>query len=306
LEHKGTAGAFARNFPSSTIYIQPGQYSFPLDLPTELFFPLGKKINIIPENHKDAPWCDEIEHDILSPIRPPGPGAFSETAFYHKKSRTLLVTDTIIKVEDDPPEIVQEDPRALLYHARDNRLEIVKDTKETRRKGWRRIALFGLTFVPAGINVSGLGEILSTLKEVPEDMKKLGDGVIPFSSALYAWSWESDERPNFKSLQQGLLVAPILQELILNREPERVLAWADRVAKWPFIRVIPCHFANNIKATPREFRTAFSFLEQSHSKKNGRRSSGCAAARATVEDSKILRRVSDILTKLNIVRPAQV
>ena len=50
----------------------------------------------------------------------------------------------IVKVEDEPSAIIQEDPRALLYHARQNMLDIVIDTKENRRIGWRRMVLFGI------------------------------------------------------------------------------------------------------------------------------------------------------------------
>lgn len=62
--------------------------------------------------------------------------------------------------------------------------------------------------------------------------------------------------------QGGLLVAPILQVLLLNRDPGPVLDWADRVSKWPFRRVIPCHLANDVATTPKEFRKAFGFLEK--------------------------------------------
>lgn len=54
-------------------------------------------------------------------------------------TKTLLVTDMVVKVEDEVPEIVCEDPRPLLFHARDNALERVEDTPEVRVKGWRRI-----------------------------------------------------------------------------------------------------------------------------------------------------------------------
>ncbi len=30
---------------------------------------------------------------------------FCEVAFFHKKSRTLMVTDSVIYVPDDPPEV---------------------------------------------------------------------------------------------------------------------------------------------------------------------------------------------------------
>ena len=72
LEHKGTSGSFCSYFPSATVYIQPGQYSFPVNLPTALFYPIGTKITEIPASSKDAPWGDEIDHQVLGPLRPPG------------------------------------------------------------------------------------------------------------------------------------------------------------------------------------------------------------------------------------------
>lgn len=58
-------------------------------------------------------------------------------------TNTLLVTDMVVKVEDEVPEIVCEDPRPLLFHARDNALERVEDTPDVRLKGWRRIVQVG-------------------------------------------------------------------------------------------------------------------------------------------------------------------
>ena len=66
-----------------------------------------------------------------------------------------------------------------------------------------------------------------------------------------------------RALQGGLLVAPILQKLIFNREPKQVLDWADKVSQWPIKRIIPCHLANDIKTNSNEFRKAFNFLEES-------------------------------------------
>ena len=185
LEHKGTCGAFCRAFPEAEIYIQPGQYAFPVDLPTQFFFPFGRTIKEIPNNFKAAPWADEIEHSILGPLRPPGPGGFAETAFFHKATATLLLTDSIIKVEDEPPEILQDDPRALLYHARDTMLEVVKDSASTRRKGWRRMVLFALMFQPSGIDVKDTFAALQMLGDVDPEMRRLGEGAIPFNGGLY-------------------------------------------------------------------------------------------------------------------------
>ena len=57
-------------------------------------------------------------------------------------------------------------------------------------------------------------------------------------------------------------MAPILQTLILNRDPEAVLAWADRVTAWSFTTIIPCHLESPVRARPADFRAAFSFLEE--------------------------------------------
>ncbi len=261
IEHKGTTGPFSSYFPESKVFLQPGQYAFPINLPSAFFFPLGKRIAEIPQNSEDAPWGDDIDHARLPVLRPPGVGGFSETAFFHRASGTLMVTDAVQKIDDEPPAIIQEDPRALIYHARDSMYEIVEDTKENRRKGWRRMVLFGLTFQPSGINVLDSIQSLKAAKSVDPEMKKLGEGAIPFDGGFYPWEWVQDDKPAFKALQGGLLVAPILQKLILNREPEKVLAWADEVAKWPIKRIIPSHLANDIKASGKDFRRAFNFLE---------------------------------------------
>jgi hypothetical protein len=79
---------------------------------------------------------------------------------------------------------------------------------------------------------------------------------------LYPWRWARDEEPSFRALQGGLLCAPILQELILNRFPDETLFWARRVARWRFSRVIPCHLSNDLRAGPAEWLEAFSFLSQ--------------------------------------------
>lgn len=43
---------------------------------------------------------------FFSTIVVPGIGPYVEVAFFHKKSKTLLVTDAVIYVPDKPPEVV--------------------------------------------------------------------------------------------------------------------------------------------------------------------------------------------------------
>lgn len=185
LEHKGTAGAFSSYFPSSSVFVQPGQYSFPLNLPTSFFFPIGKSVQEIPLDSSTAPWRDDIDHAVLGPLRPPGVGGFGETAFFHRATGTLLLTDSIVKVEDEPPAIVQEDPRSLLYHSRDTMLEAVTDTANSRRRGWRRMVLFALTFQPSGIDVKDTLAAYREAKKVSPAVRKLGEGAIPFDGGCY-------------------------------------------------------------------------------------------------------------------------
>lgn len=262
LEHKALAGPASRAFPQATVWVQPGQWSFPLPISMPLLgFPWGKRLRTFPEAGADdaeAPeWADEIELEVLGPLRFKAVGAFGETAFFHKATRTLLVTDTIIKVERQPPAILQEDPRALLFHARDDIGDVVADTPATRQRGWRRICLFGLTFFPSCIEVR-LGQLIADRLRLPPSMLSLGDGAVPFG--LYPWRWAASDEPNFAAIQGAPFVAPILQAIILNRFPEETLDWVDRVSRWDFQRIIPCHLGNDIPATPRDFSSAFDFL----------------------------------------------
>lgn len=81
LEHKGTVGIFSSYFPKSIVYVQPGQYSFPINLPIQLFFPIGKQVLEIPQNSSNAPWGNEIEHQVLDVLKPPGVRSY-HTLFY--------------------------------------------------------------------------------------------------------------------------------------------------------------------------------------------------------------------------------
>lgn len=57
------------------------------------------------------------------------------------------------KVTEDVPDIYDDDPKPLLYHARDTINDRVEDTYEVRKRGWRRIVLFGLFFTPSAIYI---------------------------------------------------------------------------------------------------------------------------------------------------------
>jgi len=280
------------------------------------------------------PWADEIAFEVLGPLRFKAVGAFGETAFVHKPTSTLVVTDCVLRVEDEPPPIIAEDPRCLLYHARDNITEEVRNSAETRRKGWRRIAQFGLTFFPSSIDVR-VSEMASDAARLPPTMGSLGQGNVPFE--IYPWSWRGDaDVAAFQKLQGGLLCAPILQALILSRFPDETREWVSRVTRLKFKRIIPCHFSNDLSAGPGDFARAFDFLDASppaqsapsveatggaNSADGGaglgvpwrRRSflplgggglrGSPAPCDATNADFDLLRKASSLLTKLRVVDP---
>lgn len=252
IEHKQFASVFAQKFPEASVWLQKGQYSFPNDLPPSfLGFP-SARTNFIPDNKNDAPeeWKRDFDFETLGPVISRD-GAFGETVFYHKDTKTLLCTDTVVEVTDDVPKIFETDPKPLLYHARDTMVEVVENTEEVRRKGWRRVVLFGLFFMPGAIDI----------KDGKEALQNRRPDINPDFAGIYPFDWVRDDIPSFKALQGGLLVAPILQKLILNRYPVETLEFADKVSKWPFQRIIPAHLKNDLKYTGKDYRKAFSFLE---------------------------------------------
>jgi len=107
IEHKTYAGVFAQKFLGATVWVQPGQYSFPSNLPTPfLGFPVGRT-KVIPTNiaHAPADWKD-FEYKTLGPLISKD-CAFGETVFFHKPTKTLLVTDTVLEVTDEVPKIFE-------------------------------------------------------------------------------------------------------------------------------------------------------------------------------------------------------
>ncbi|HEY9647294.1 MAG TPA: DUF4336 domain-containing protein [Chroococcidiopsis sp.] len=256
IEHKVFVGPFARQFSTAQVYVAPHQWSFPLNLPLSwLGLPLGRT-HVLPADSSAAPFADEFDYAILGPIDL-GLGPFEEVAFYHRASRSLLVTDSVVSVPEDPPAIVQLDPYPLLFHARDDVFERVIDSPEARRKGWQRISLFAFYFRPSAVETVPLGQAVRQARHAFDRSKRGYFGLFPFQ-------WRPDWAGSFEALRGGgrPFVAPILQQLILNRAPRDTLAWVNRVSQWDFEQILPCHFASPIAATPPVFQRAFSFLQK--------------------------------------------
>lgn len=243
VEHKVLAGPFARKFPAAKFFVAPGQFSVPVDLPLSfLGLPSFEFIDPDPARLTELPWAGSCDTAVLDL------GTFGEVAIFHRQSRTLLVTDTLVSIPEEPPKLLldPEYSRALAYHARDGPADVAMSlppSLEERRKGWARIALFANFFNPGAL---ADGEVA-----VPE-----ANGV------RRPWRWQKNWEESFRRLRNGgrPFVAPIIRELILQQQPERARAYVERLATWPFVRVVSAHFDAPQKAGPRELRDAFAFL----------------------------------------------
>lgn len=326
LEHKATFGPFCSNFPKATVWIQPGQWSFPVNLPPEFLgiTQRGPKFRELPipnqpssstlfqhfadianiNNKNDPEWIVDISYETLGPLEFRSVGGFSESAFFHSPTKTLIVTDTVCSVTSIPPKIIQEDPRAMLFHARDDIFDAVVDDVTTREKGWRRMVQFGLVFFPSQIDVIPFSQALREARGITDPfLQSLGEDAIPFN--LYPWKWKSDDADvkNFHAIAQNgtLFCPPILTKLILDREPEKTLQWVDRVcSRFHFKRIITAHLNNNVNATPSDFKNAFRVLE------NDPKNNIKIPQRPLDEDLALLQKASDFLTRFGVVGESKV
>ncbi|GFH45818.1 hypothetical protein CTEN210_02292 [Chaetoceros tenuissimus] len=261
VEHKVNAGPFARAYPDANFYVCDKQYAFPLNLPNS-FLGLPSWTKPLPRSSQGSDiWGGELEHEVLT-VKPGIGSMFQDVALYHKQSETMLVCDAVFAVTDEPPKILTEEEeytRALLFHAKDSKDEIVEDTPENRKKGWRRIVLlFDFFFPGSGRGDLGPGPALEALKT--PFYKDGWGGWKPFS-------WGPDEARDFEVFSAGgkPTVLPIIQ-IILSRGPEEMRRWLKVVTSWNFKRVVPMHLDAPLAITPTEFEDAFLFLKNDYNK----------------------------------------
>ena len=255
LEHKIFAKAALERWPTAKLWVAPGQFSFPVDVPLATVFGrepdgvlgvLGGDANAderdgamglgASKNASHPPWLDEIACDVLRCGRFAIAGkdvTLYESVFLHVRSKTLIVTDCVAYVPRAIPEL-QTPSKLLLVGKRSTDDAMPPDTFENRLNGWKKMALLVTYFFPEH-----------------EELVKPG---------LVEWSdgWED----NFDALAERLLVPPVVRATLFNQDPRRVRAFVDRVcASWEFDKVVPAHWAAPVAAGPTEFARAFRFLE---------------------------------------------
>ena len=221
-EHKIFAGPFSRKFPDAEVWIAPGQFSFPLQLPPQFFgiFPTGTIAD------GGMPWESEIATKLLRlPSLFWGNYTYCEAAFYHKDSRSVFITDAAVYVRDEPPEVIPN--KALvdlgapdgftisLLRALDFRggralpgADVTRaDPDGCAKVGWKRMALFSLFIAPDAKNIL-----------------------------------KPDE--SFAGLAGKFVVSPIVYVIVFQHYREEVLTWVDAIGRdWGGAdRVIGAHF----------------------------------------------------------------
>ena len=296
LEHKVNVGPMAKYCPEATVYVAPGQWSFPVKLPlTWLGFPSGRT-QVLPADSSQTPFGSEFDYAYLGPLDL-RLGQFGEVAFFHWPSKSLLVTDTLVSIPENPPAVLELDPTPLLFHARDQAGDRPENTPANRAKGWQRICLFSLYFQASTLDIPDW-------KSVWQVAKQSGDRRAANYFGLYPFRWQPQWRETFAQLRgQGQLrVAPILQELILNREPQRVLDWVETLARWPTERLIACHFAAPVPTHPQQIHQAFAFLTH-HSNQTDHPQNPTAIHLLPSADRQTLRRIDQFLVRWRITPP---
>ncbi len=255
LEHKVFVGPFARRFPQAQVYSAPHQWSFPLNLPLPWLGLPRQRTQILPPEASQTPFAAEFDYAILGPI-PLGLGPFVEVALFHRPTRTLLLTDTLVQVPADPPAVLGLDPYPLLFHSRDQATDEIIDSPENRRRGWQRIALFAFYFQPSALDVPTLWSAIRAAAQARDRSRQAYWGLYPFQ-------WQADWQASFAALQGGgrPFVAPVLQTLIFSRGPAQISAWLAQVTRWQFEQVIPCHLEAPFAFSPGQLQQAFGFFQ---------------------------------------------
>ena len=255
VEHKVNAGPFARAFPNADFYVTDRQYSFPLPLP-DAFLGLPRWTKPLPPSSDGGSVLGpDFDHDVLT-VQPGVASMYQDVAVVHKPSRTLLVCDALFSASIEPPPLLTAEPEyvnALLFHARDEPLELVPDTPANRRKGWRRIVLLFNFFIP-GAASADVG--LAPLRRLDATYPLGWGGWQPFE-----WR-EDDEQKAFNVYIAGSapITYPIVQIILSRGDSGGALRrWVDTVTRWDFDTIVPAHLDAPIAAGPRVFAKTFDY-----------------------------------------------
>jgi len=149
-------------------------------------------------------------------------------AFFHKRSRTLLVTDSVLSVPEDPPAIVNR----IIVSRKTMRSRSSRTTRQAAARDGSASLLPLLATECAG---NELGQAFRDALKAPDRSKQAYFGLFPFR-------WKITGSSHLMPGVWTFVCGTILQTFILNQAPRKTLDWADKVANWDFQRIVTCHF----------------------------------------------------------------
>ncbi len=238
LEHKFPLGPLARAFPEAEIWVCPGQWSFPVQLPlTWLGVPAARTKVLLTDGVPHPKVCQWIS---LGPLDL-GVGRFQEISCLHRPSGALLITDALVGIHAQPPAIFDRDPTPLLFHARNRGDQPLMDSPEARRRGWARLVLFASYLRPYKLRVPGLDELLRHAFRPGLRTGKAHFGLYPFD---WQDGWHDDAMNLMGEEEAKLQVAPVLERLVLPRAQRALIAWLEQLESCSDLAwLIPAHYS---------------------------------------------------------------
>tara|TARA_B100000965_G_scaffold28188_1_gene20877 strand:+ start:951 stop:2129 length:1179 start_codon:yes stop_codon:yes gene_type:complete len=249
LEHKIGLPALARAFPRAKIWVCPGQWSFPFQLPFDWLGIPSKRTNILlADGFPHGNYCDWLS---LGPIDI-GLGRFQEISCFHKPSKSLLVTDALVGIEETPPELFDLDPTPLLFHSREKGSEELIDTPTLRRKGWLRLVLFASYLRPEKLEIPKIQEIFENAFKPSLRNKRSHFGIYPFS---WQKGWELSAKKLVGEKKPKIQIAPVIERLVFPRAKRAFLSWLNKVESLNGLTwMISAHYSGKISFTKNDVR----------------------------------------------------
>ena len=259
LEHKIALPAMARAFPDSKIWVCPGQWSFPFQLPFDWLGIPSKRTNILlADGFPHIDYCDWIS---LGPIDI-GLGRFQEISCFHKPSKSLLVTDALVGIEETPPELFDLDPTPLLFHSREKGDEELIDTPTARRKGWLRLVLFASYLRPEKLEIPKIKEIFGNAFKPNLRNKRAHFGIYPFS---WQKGWELSAKKLVGKNTPLIQIAPVIERLVFPRAQKAFLTWLNKVESLQGMSwLISAHYSGKVRFSKNEINTLKNKINKSN------------------------------------------
>ena len=255
LEHKIGLPALSRIFKDSEIWLCPGHWSFPINLPIDFLGIPSKRTRILFED--GTPHKEFCKWSSLGPINL-GLGRFQEVSCYHFLTRTLHVTDGIVGIDSNPPEIFDFDPTPLLFHSRERGDEPLIDSIEFRKKGWARLVLFSSFLKPGKLKIPPLKQIFKYSFKKDLCNMRAHFGIYPF---LWDENWDSSLEDIMGEDMPKIQIAPVLQKLIFPRSKEKLILWLENIKTFKDVKyLIPAHFSAPIDFTVEDSQKLINYI----------------------------------------------